>query len=292
MAKHKTYFKVYNNLLFYSPDPGFAHKTKVSGVWSLDKKHNLIFIVDESQNSVFGKTISFSTRIEKASKGKIEFSILHRLTPTLKNVKRISFKGNWKTTPKNKLAFSVRGNRAKGEFLFSNNYKFNKNNQITYSYRRTLSRKSTIDSFILRGKCKFLGNVFKYKLENSTKPLFSRYLSIERKVINPKGGKIDFTLGLSAKAKNGQGQKISLFGRWKINKTRLEFSVDKQTLRFILNKKLTNTRDICFRLVDKKNEPLGYELIFRKKILKTCSFYIKAKTGKKEQLQVGFHFPF
>ena len=64
-------FTVNENNFFYRPYSNqsgiLAHRTKITGRWKTDRNHNLVFVVDESQNKVFGNTIKFATKIEKAS---------------------------------------------------------------------------------------------------------------------------------------------------------------------------------------------------------------------------------
>ncbi|MDD4955846.1 MAG: hypothetical protein PHP17_07420, partial [Candidatus Omnitrophica bacterium] len=100
----KAYFEVKNNDLFYYPPREITdklpHRLKLEGKWRLSNG-DCVFNVNESYSAVFGQSISFSAKIEKASKNYIRFNILKRTTPKLRSRTLLEFSGRWKADARN-----------------------------------------------------------------------------------------------------------------------------------------------------------------------------------------------
>ena len=295
----KGYFKVRDNSLFYYPSVQerkiFPHKLEVQGKWRLDKDNTLLFIVDESQSRRFGTTVTFSARVNKARSRSLEFSLLRRLTPSLRKIKRIKLKGFWKADKYAKLSFLVKRGKKSDQLIFTGDWYLDKTNRVIYSYKRRFVKKRIINSFVLKGKWGLKANVLNFTLERSDKPLFSYCISPARRILNLQRQKISFTLGgdyLARKTKRKKTKVISLWGKWRVNKTTVEFRIENGgTLKFKLNKQLGKGKAVDFQLIDRKGKPLGFKVTVSKKLFKDGCFYLEGKYGREIMVKAGVFLP-
>ena len=301
MAKRisfKGYFEFYNNSLFYYPSSQdkIPHKTKVIGTWQLDKSHNLIFIIDESQNNVFGQSIKFDTKIEKATKSYLQFSLLRRITPTLRKITRIKLKGFWKLGSNHRLVFSAKRDPGYDELIFSNHWQVTKNNQIRYIYKRRFLKRKIVNSFTLKGVWKFKRNTLMYCIEDSPRSRLKLSISMGRKIAAFKKDRLEFTLGGSLeKDKRREEKRVSLWGRWRIGNSRLEFVFRGGRGRvwiFEVNKKLSKDKEITLKLIDKKGRPRGYRITVAKKIFRDGRLFLRGEYGREKRIQAGLYITF
>ena len=292
------YFKFYNNSLIYYPsrDEEIPHKIKVLGTWKLDKNHNLIFIVDKSQNSIFGNTIKFETKVEKASKHYLSFSMLRRISPTFRKISRVYFRGQWKTNKLGKLIFSVKGDKEESELEFKSGWELTRDNQIIYIYKKKYAGKQTINSFILKGRWKVRSYKLIYYIEDSRDSRLIFDVSLSKVFILPKKNKIDIGVGFRASGKKRRIKTITLNGSWRFKKTALEFITKfgkgLEVWKFKVKRSLGKGKEITLALVDEKDKPLGFEAAFFKKISKEGRFFVKGKWGHQKEIKGGLYFSF
>lgn len=300
IIKYKGYFEIKRNELLYYPHTretqSIPHVLKVTGTWQIDKNHDLAFIVDESQNHIFGRSIKFSARIENAGESRIEFSLLDRTTPALRDIHRIKLDGFWRSHY-NKLAFCVQRDGARDELIFSNTWDVTERNQIIYLYTRTMGRRQITSSFLIQGRWSYRDGALTYAVENSRTSQLKFEVSAAHTLANPRLGRLDFTLGAgtSRDVRRAKAQTISLWGKWEAKECGLEFRVQLahgvSIFSFGVNKKLSNDKEVVFSLIDERGKPLGFELAFLKKIFGDGSFFIRGKLSQEKKIEAGLYLP-
>ena len=291
----KAYFEVKNNGLFYyslrETTDKLPHRLKLEGKWRL-LNGNCVFDVNESYSTVFGQSISFSAKIEKASKNYIRFNILKRTTPKLRNRTSLQFNGRWKVDDRNNLVFEVQRTNSFDEFNLGNNWHITKENNILLLYKRKFLKKEIISSFVLEGNWELGNNALNFVIENSNNSRLKFGLALTRNAIIFNKGKMDLTIGL----RKDSIKTISLYGRCKYLKDRIEFTVTfgNQALTWIfkVNKRLSADKELIFELINGKNKLLGLQITFSKKIAAAGNLFMRAKIGEDKRMEAGLYLPF
>lgn len=287
-------FQFQNNALFYHPHPQeeIPHRLEVSGRWRLDRNHNLILGVDESQNQIFGKTISLTTKIESTSKDSLSFTLLKRITPTLKNVHKITLKGLWRADSKNRLIFEIERAGGYDELTFGNTWQLTRNNQIVYIFKRTFLKKRIINSFILKGEWSFDRGALIYRVENSDSSRLLFEVGLKKKSLTATRE----TLGVILGTEFNYRKMLSLYGGWRRGTLGVDFvsrlGAKPWVWSFKFNKQLSTDKEITFELVNKEHKPVGFAITFSKKILKDSHFFIRAKSDEEKRVEAGVYLPF
>ena len=291
----KAYFKVKNNDLFYYPPQEpidkFPHSLKLEGKWLLSAG-NLIFDVGESYNTVFGQSISFSAKLEKASKNYIRFSILKRTTPKLHSRTSFQFDGRWKADARNNLVFAIKRGSTFDELSFGNNWQVTKENNILLLYKRRFLKKEMISSLVLDGSWELGKSALEFMIEGSSKDRLSFDLAFTKNAVMLKKEKIALTIGL----RKDSTKPIALYGRCKYFKDRFEFTLNpgEKTLTWIfkLNKHLSDDKELIFELINGRNKLLGLQVTFSKRLASGGNLFIRAKAGQDRRIEAGLYLPF
>ncbi|MCK9615291.1 MAG: hypothetical protein M0R48_07305 [Candidatus Omnitrophica bacterium] len=296
-------FEVKNNLLYYLPAEddklNVGHALKVVGKWDITKNGRLRFIVDNSQNQIFGKTISVGSELSRVNTGSLEFRAAHRITPTGKNVKTIALSGELTALAGKKLAFEIEREGAIDTLKLNGTWDVFDGNQIGCLIKRTCSGKQITNSVALKGTWEIAGNILSYQVEKSNKPFLAQEFEIKRAIYTDKESGIDFTLGADLRcetARRGASDTVSLKGTWKQDGAKAEFiftSARRQSFTFILSRKLSNDKELVFELDTGEDRKPSFTLTFAKKIKGDSSFFIRGKISEKEKrAEAGFYFPF
>lgn len=134
-AKNKLYYEV-----FKSSDSDIPQKIKFSGDYSLDKKGNLIFIMDKWNNQYAGNRLRLKTGIIDASDSELIFLLNSRISEDKETSYTMKLCGAWRADKNNRIGFDVE--KSPDEFdnlTFFNAWKLNEDNEIEYSYGKGTS---------------------------------------------------------------------------------------------------------------------------------------------------------
>ena len=306
MAKKSNWtgnFEVKNNLLYYSPTEddklNVDHNLKVEGKWDITKNGRLRFMVDHSQNQVFGKTITIGTELSQVNTGSLEFKAAQRVTPGGKDVSTITLDGELTALPGKKLAFKLERESAIDTLQLSGTWDLFEGNQIGCMIKRTCDGKQITNLIVLRGTWEIAGNTISYQVEDSNKPFLAQEFNIKRAIYTDKESGIDFSLGAGFREETtyrGKTDIISLKGTWKQEDTKAEFtftSAKEQTLTFTLSQKLSSGIELVFELDTGTDQKPVFGVTFSKKIKGDASFFVRGKIrGNDKRVEAGFYFPF
>ncbi|MBU1853625.1 MAG: hypothetical protein KJ957_06245 [Candidatus Omnitrophica bacterium] len=132
------------NRLFYevSKSSGISipQKIKFSGIYSLDKRHNLIFTLNKWNNQCQGNRLRLDAKLISASKNEIVFLLNAVPSGTTDTRHKYTMKlhGSWQVDKNNRLRFGVKKEDSRiDELTLYNAWNLNKNNEIIYSYARS-----------------------------------------------------------------------------------------------------------------------------------------------------------
>lgn len=293
MPKFKGEFEFKKHNLYFSSDETsfYPHKMKLLGYWRLNRQHRLEFVVDESQNKIFGKSIKFSVKVREVGGDYIDFSVLDRLTPSFRKIRRLYFKGRWELR-NNKVRFVFKKDRKIEEITFHNKWVVSDINQLVYIYKRREDKKYVVDSFILGGIWKIRNNRFVYSVRGTS----LSELDFSSSIIKVVGLSHKNMLELHFR-KEFSNDKLVFRGVWKfVDNKALEFWFNdlagRTKWRFLFRGKIQGNNKWFFVIKGKKKiESVGVGWI--KRIFKDGKFFIEGGWGKEEKrINAGLSFRF
>jgi hypothetical protein len=269
------FFTDNNNTLTYrvkQPIPSsFPSQIRLSGKWSLDKKHNLVLTLDKENNQISGEKLTLQGEIVDASSNELAFSVVAKDSYGKSRFYLLKLAGKWQADTHNRLIFLLsKGKDPYDQLTFSGIWEVNKNNQVIYTYTKTALKKK----------------------EKLTRELtFKGYWDISEKnrityLLNETlGSGFDFRVGLGKPARRGleyevaiglvpRKKRITLSGSWRLNpKLGLIFEMPYEegkirTLVFGAECRLSKNANLEFRLRNELHKDLRMTLRLNKEILK------------------------
>ena len=289
------YYEIEGNSLYFHPAAPDIKTLEIKGKWKLDSQCNLLFLVNKSQNQLFGRTITFKTIVESASKNKVVFSFQDRLTPSFKKIKRIAFTGRWSSDRFNRLTFKIKRKTGyPGQLVFNGSWDITKNHSIIYSYvKENLKTKTKrLYAFVLRGGWELSRNHISYRIENSNTTLrFSAQL--KSKKIAFFNNHLDYIIGIGIETRRGIRKKsktISFWGKWVALSHAVGFKINMKskvkTYLFSVEKAFSQKDKLIFSLRNKKDKKLLLEVEFDHRFSKDALLFLKAG-GQRKEFSVG-----
>lgn len=271
-----------NNLIYYFNQPkfrlkqyGLSKQIRFVGRWKLNQNHDLEYWISKTRILSVYERLTFRGKIAPAQKDKLTFKIKATKRPPFNLTKSLELKGCWHSDKYNRLCFSVFRREQSDEIVLRNKWMVNKNQQITYCYRKEYLKTKTkqINTLLFRGHWKISErNRLAYILENSKKNSFNFRAQLETPNLYPKKGAIKYRLGIGV-GKDADKQLLSIFGEWKFGKRFNPYFVvnyGKAGIDFInfrANTRLGRNNQIILSLIDKRGRPLGMELKISRRFL-------------------------
>jgi len=290
-------FKIgkFNTLSYHLKHPQSSpipQQLKLSGRWSLDKKHNLVLTLDKKHNQIVKDRLTLKTQVFNAKADKLEFLIISKDHLGRPHLYTLALRGSWQADKYNRLTFSVKRRKDLHEQLtLRGTWEVNRRNQIIYTYTKTSLKKAR--KFTHTIAFKGYWQIYKlnrliYVLNKQTGSEFDFKISLGK----PDKYGLKYEIGIGARPKR---KKFSLFGRWKINK-RLGLTFEMPTeggkvrrLVFGAKLKLQNNAYLEARLKNSFGKDLGIKLKLSKTILKGIgeTYLVALKDGKEISLLAG-----
>jgi hypothetical protein len=298
-----------NNLIYVLDKPAkwkkehdLPDKIKLTGTWQLDKNHNLVLRTQKTKNYP-KSSLTLYGKIEKVNSDYLFFRIKKSSLSQLSQKHLITLRGRWQADKFNRLTFEVKKKDKPDTLRFKNIWEINKNNKITYIYKReALKTKKKIEQSIQFDGFWQLANKNKicYRLSRSQKSQFKFRVHLQTANVYPKKGAIKYRVGIGL-GKKREEKTISLYGSWKFSrKLGLFFEADygRGSLKrysFSARVNLSQKDKITFSLLDNKNRPLGIRVNYQRKLFnnKDLEFFTKlSKKGKKHEIKAGIQLRF
>lgn len=272
--------------------PSIPQQLKLSGKWSLDKNHNLVLTLDREHNRLAGQKITLQSEIIRAGADKIEFLISAKDHAGQTHLYILGLSGIWQADKYNRLKFLVQKKKlSPDELTLSGSWEINKNNQLIYTYIKT----------ILKTKEKsFQSITFKGHWDIAKK---QRLIYVLNKEL---GSEFDFSVSIAEPLKKGlryelgvgvkpAKKKITIFGSWKLNKKiGLIFEMPTEdgkinAVTFGATCKLNKDQELELSLKNSPHKDLGIKLKLSKTFAKDQgeAFIQALKAGKEISFIIG-----
>lgn len=254
-----------NNTLSYrvkKPSSSIPQQVKLSGNWSLDKEHNLVFTLDKENSRLRGNRLTLQGEIIDAKAGELVFSLASGDSAAGRHFYLLKLTGKWQADKYNCLSFLV--NRQQGAtdtLTFSGSWEVNRQNELSYTYiRSNLKRKEkTTHTLALKGFWDITEkNRVSYVLNKELGSGFDFRASIGK----PAARGMEYEIGIGAK---GVKKKFTIFGAWKLNEKiglMFEMPLEKGKSRAIIFGaacKLDKNYNLELKLKNRFGQDLGLE---------------------------------
>jgi len=257
MLSAKSHFLYIKNKLFYFNPSAKNKLLEIKGIFSVDKRNNLIYMVIES--SSWRRQYKFPEKIK--FKGKWSLTPEHDLLLNLEDKRQfdkqqlllkgtikkhsanqlvfqvksdskgankfsfLKFQGFWQADKHNRIVFAITKKDSPDTLTFRGDWKLDKNQQVTYTYQKSFlkTKTSRIQALKFQGFWKINEkNRLKYILFGKQDSFFDFRAQIESPSLHPKKGEIKYRLGIGAKRGIGKANYrekiISLYGEWKFSR--------------------------------------------------------------------------
>ena len=280
-----------------SSDVDIPQQIKLTGNWSLDKSHNLIFTLDKWNKQYARGRLLFKGKIVQAGGSNLAFSLTTKNKQNKAGASILKFSGKWRADKNNRLSFYIKKDKNKYDILtLANEWRVNKDNRIVYSYaRRNLKRKTVaIQRVVFKGVWDISNRyILSYVLDGVS---FSRFdfkvsLGIAAQRGKRKGVKYKIEVGSSRK-------EIFLLGKWGYKKgAGLLFAIEyekggRSVIAFGASVKLGKRNSLVFSLKNKKGKFLGIDVILSGDMLsgRKNSFIKFILNTEESAVQIGAGF--
>jgi hypothetical protein len=284
-----------NSLIYHvkkSDNIDIPQQIKFRGSWSLDKDHNLIFTFDKWNNQVQGNRLILKSDLVSATENELVFSVETKEGASNRTCSYLlKFSGIWQADKYNRLTFNIEKEEGQSNALtLQGVWSVNKQNEIVYSYVRTLKgKKEKIENgIILRGYWEISEkNRVAYVLNENIGSQFDFKVSFQKAEKNF----LKYSIGVGYASKQ---KTTTLFGTWKLDKDlglifEIEYSDDRiQEMVFGADCKWDGGYALELRLKNKLNKDLGVSVNLSKKLFDgQGEAFVKALASEKEVSIVG-----
>lgn len=300
-----------NRLMYWLNEPdswrriyGIPKRIVFEGSWRLNKNYDLELVLDKSKNQFQGDILSAKGEIISTDSDRLAFEVKTYDHNGLLHIQILQLSVIWLADDKNRICFVIK-KRSPDIFTLEGNWRINKNQQITYTYEKTrLKRKTKIARTItFEGLWQINdSNKLTYILRHSLDSRFDFRAQIESPNIYSQEGLIKYRLGSGIREAGRLRKKtVYIYGEWKFSrKLGLSFQVDYgnngvSLIEFGADVALGKKDELSFVLKNKEGEPLGLNVIFKHKFLKTFDaealLRLRVSSGRQEA-EAGVRIPF
>jgi len=282
-------------------------KISFVGNWSLNLNHDLELKLDETKNQFKGDRLTLKGEIISTDSDTLVFEISSLDERGQSHVQLLKLSGSWQADEFNRIIFIVKKSASPDTLTLGGAWQLNKNQQIIYTYDKTLlKRKAKISSTLtFEGFWQInSNNRLAYILSRSSQSRFDFRVQIESPNLYPKEGRIKYRIGIGLRKDNlSQGKTICLYGTWKFSrKAGLDFQMDYgrgefREIKFGTNIYLNKENEITFLLTNKEKEPVGLNITFTHKFIRDSDaqafLRLQGLLDRKERaIEAGVQIPF
>ena len=286
-----------NNQLSYclkKPSSTTPQELKLSGNWSLDRNHNLIFTLDKENNQQAKDKLKFEGKIIDAKDNKLVLELATKDCRGNPHFYLLKLTGSWRIDKHNRLNFIVTKETGQVDQLkFCGSWDINKQNQLIYTYTQTQlkTKEKLIHSLAFKGYWNITKkNRLTYILNKETGLCFNFRVGVAKPL--KRGLEYEVAIGATAK------KKFTLYGSWKINQALgllFEMPYEEGKIRNILfgaNCSIDKQTNLNLKVKNTAGGNMGFDLKLSKMFLHNIGeCYIKAlKDGKEISLLAGAGF--
>lgn len=282
-------------------------KVAFTGKWKLNSNLDLVLNLDETKSQYKGDKLIFKGEVISTDRDTLVFEVISRDRRGLTHIQILKLSGSWQADELNRIIFTVKKKDSPDIITLEGAWQLNKNQQIIYIYEKTILKRKVKFSRTLAFEGVWdinASNRLGYALSRSRESYFNFRVRIESPSLYPRDGMIKYRIGIGLKKNRPEGLKvISLIGSWKFSsRFGLTFQMDygkgrAQGIEFGADI-YSNKRDkVVFLLVNKKREPLAFNITFSRRLLKEsdAQAFLRAKKSlsrKENAIEAGVSVPF
>jgi len=189
-------------------------KIRFSGKYSLDKNHNLVFILNKWNNQCEGNRLTLKTKIMDAKSNEIALLVNSRASGNKGLTYIMKLYGAWQADKHNRLTFGVERDIGQPDYLtLFGGWEINKNNEIVYR------RGKESQAVIFRGSWDISDrNRISYALDKEINSGFNFKTSLGTLISKKRERSLVFDIGIGISKAKKLRRKIIFSGKWKMSK--------------------------------------------------------------------------
>lgn len=256
-----------NNSLTYhikkSEDSEIPQQVKLSGNWSLDKKHNLVLTLNKWGNQYAGNKLTIKGNLIDAKDNKISFAVATKDSLGKAHIYVLKLGGRWQADRHNRLIFDVK--REKGEtneLTLRGAWGLNRQNEIVYTHTksRLKTKKKTTTAIILKGYWDITG---KHRISYVLNKEIGSRLDFKVSVGKPTRRGLEYNIGIGVSPSK---KTITILGKWRVNrKLALSFEIPSgggkvKSIAFNAEYKLGKHSSLDLKLKNEFGDDLGMKV--------------------------------
>ena len=212
-----------------SPVSSIPQKIKFSGRYSLDEKHNLVYILDKWNNQYAGSRLRLKTGIIDARSNEIIFLLNSKASKNKSSIYTMRLHGAWQADKNNRLTFGVKeGDKTSGTLTFFNAWKVNKNREIEYIFGPGGNSIGLKGSWLINKRGRL-----SYVLDKGIGSGFSFRTSLGHVIPKREKTYLVFDIIIDISKRKTIKRKIIFSGKWRLTKDKkilLELSPDRKKI--------------------------------------------------------------
>lgn len=278
------YFEGENNQLIYrAVSSAAAESIRFKGRWSLTRRHEFCYRVEEAQDVSGAGKFSFAAEVVNADKSGIAFSLLSRSSGGKSYLRIIKLEGAWSADEFNRLKFCVEKESANaGELVFLVSWEINNNLEIIYRYTKDdfRGKRRQESSFTLKGDWQVNGrHKVSFLVDGDSRSRLDFKAEIGSPSLIGKAGELRYRIG--AGYSFAPPRRLILSGSWKLNRDlSLSFEVKYKNGRTYINsfqiiRAFDNGGKISLFLSNRETKVEEFGLVFEREFFRGAKWFLK-----------------
>lgn len=238
-TKNRLYYEVYK-----SRDTEIPQKIELSGKYSLDRNHGLVFALSRWDRQRENGDLRLRAKITGIAGREIVFLVGTKTSGGKRAFYTLVLNGAWKADKNNRLTFGVKKEDGKTDTLtFFNSWCINKNNEIEYNFGKG-------HSVALKGKWEIKNKYeIKYILDKKINSGFDFSASLGRLIPKGKEAYIKFEVTINLAGQKGIKRNVIFNCRYKPGKGRsviLEASPGTKRINIKLTREIMGQKGLIY----------------------------------------------
>ncbi len=257
----------------YRAHDNLPYRINLKGRWSLTRNHDFLLTLRRSYKQRSPDTLLLKGNIIFVKENSLGFSVTTRNLHGKTATRTLVLNGRWQMDNNNRIAFLAKRERGIYDTLtFRGGWEVNRNNEIEYSYKKTVMKRKTKyeKTLTFKGRWEVIDNHrINYALDLKGASGFELKASLVRTGFLGNKNALIYKLG----TRISSSKNITIYGKWKLTRHlgllfEVKYSHGRRSyLKYGAEVRLNKRSELVFLLRDRKNKPLGIEVVLKRKFL-------------------------